>query len=280
MNKQSMNKKVLCAKHTSIIVGVSLIVVSALVLPTRWWAFAYAFFLPIAAALLLPILVHLLEPEEKKAQYISKTLHKQEVKRLSRTIRHLHAAREQKIKKLEKKRWQEEGSNLSYNLLEGKVRINGKTYLFSDIKGGYISRQESSEVVSQKYKYSTFLGGPLLGQQELITETRQVCTHLGVVANVNGFQVEIILISRPTDITSATYQGAEKTAKRMLEKLQELSRFSVPEKPTPVELEEPIQALDFQIANAVSAYNAAVGKSTTIEPRKEQYARDRGTAKS
>ena len=149
------------------------------------------------------------------------------------------------------------------------MRINEKTYLFSDIKGGYISRQESSEVIRQKYKYSTFLGGPLLGQQELITETKQVCTHLGVVANISGFQVEVVLINRPTDITSTAYQGAEQTANRMLNKLQELSRLPVPEKPTPVELEATIRSLNSQIANAVSAYNAAVGESTMIEPRKE-----------
>lgn len=260
MNKQSMNKKVLCAKHTSIIVGVSLIVVSALVLPTRWWAFAYAFFLPIAAALLLPILVHLLEPEEKKAQYISKTLHKQEVKRLSRTIRHLHAAREQKIKKLEKKRWQEEGSNLSYNLLEGKVRINGKTYLFSDIKGGYISRQESSEVVSQKYKYSTFLGGPLLGQQELITETKEMCRHLGVIANMNGFEVELVLINTATDTNSFAYKNAEQTAQTVLNKLQELANTPVPKNYIPVESEQTVRALDAQIAQATAAFNAAANE--------------------
>ena len=269
MNKQSINKKVVCAKHTSLLLGVSLMLVSAVVLPTRWWAFAYVFFLPIAAALLLPVLMHLLEPVEKKELYLFKTLHKQEVKRLSRSVRHLKAAREQKIKKLEKKRWQKEGSGFSYNLVEGKVRINEKTYLFSDIKGGYISRQESSEVIRQKYKYSTFLGGPLLGQQELITETKQVCTHLGVVANISGFQVEVVLINRPTDITSTAYQGAEQTANRMLNKLQELSRLPVPEKPTPVELEATIRSLNSQIANAVSAYNAAVGESTMIEPRKE-----------
>ena len=190
-------------------------------------------------------------------------------------VKKLEQRKIEEIKKINNERWISiYNEKLSYNLIEGKVCINQNIYLFSDIKGAEINKKESYNVVTintGKTKKHASLGGVIGGslifgpvggaiggstlgkttiKENSISSSIPICTHIGVVVDINGFKSEIELLNETINQSSDTYQNVLQQAENIISKLHFLSKQPVPTEYTNIEEEKSIIEIEKAIKKA------------------------------
>lgn len=246
--------------------------------------------------------------QEKYKKYLEKVenkVHKdrdreynKNVKNAQNKLQQLQKSREKEIQRITSERWETIGNNaLSYNMTEGKVIVNGSTYLFSDIKGAEIVKQDSSRVVTNttetskgKSKKHASLGGGLLGaavagpvgavvggsvlgkttskgKTNVITNSNEIptCYHIGVNVDINGFSTEIVLLSNTVDQSSNIHNNTVRIAQLIVDKLRSLSQTPVPKKYLKPEEEQSVLDIEKEIEEAAKELKVVSDNKPTYE---------------
>lgn len=223
-------------------------------------------------------------------------IHKQQDRQYARRIRSLQSqkarlisARKKQIARISKARWESLfDGKLFVNKTEGKVRINKAEFMFSDILGAELNVQIIYRVVTKgkgKSKKHASLGGAVLGAATtlspagallggvgLASTTSQgtsvhdqipICTHLGVLVNINGFVSEITVLSKQVEQESSEYVKAESEAQSIISKLIELTRTPVPTACVNVEDEPIVKDYDARIEEKESEILVAIDDKPT-----------------
>lgn len=197
------------------------------------------------------------------------------IKRVENKIKKLQNNKIWEINRIAKSRWKSVGiKTFQYNLTEGKVTINGTTYLFSDIKGAEIITQDSYRVITtenSKSKKHASLGGGLLGaavagpvgavvggsvlgktktKGQSVSNSIPTCNHIGVNVNIKGFNTEIVLLSNTVDQSSVQYNNAQRNAQMILDKLRILANTDVPKSFLKPEEEQSVINIENEIIDA------------------------------
>jgi len=195
-------------------------------------------------------------------------LYMNNVKTAEARVNELTNAKKREINRIRNKRWESiANGKLKFNIVEGKVEINKSTYLFSSIKSAEIvkensTREEKIEKSSSKkhISYTGAIAGKMLlgpvgavlggatGRKDIdthvVSNTIPICLHLSVTVDIDGFKNDIILISKPTDLTDSIYVEALDNAEEIVSKLLYLSKQPVPKKYLEVEEEPTVLELD------------------------------------
>lgn len=221
-----------------------------------------------------------------------------EVRNAQNKLKQLQSSREREIQRIANSRWQSIGDkSFSYNMTEGKIIVNGSTYLFSDIKGAEIVKQDSfrtitntTETGKSKSKKHASLGGGLLGtavagpvgavvggsilgkttqkgKTNTVTNSNDIptCYHIGVNVNLNGFNTEIVLLSRTVDQSSAIHNNTVKNAQLIVDKLRNLSQTPVPKKYLQPEEEQSVLNIEKEIEEAAKELKTVSDDKPTYE---------------
>ena len=184
---------------------------------------------------------------------------KREEKELSKKVVALRNERLKVSKRIEKSRWERIASSSLYvNMTEGKIQIGNSQYLFSSIKGATLDIQTGSRYVTKdnsKSKKHVSVGGAIIGgavagpvgaaiggsslgktttKGSSITEEIPTCTRMAVAVDIDGFCVQIPIISSSVDLSGYSYQSSYNRAESIISKLMELSHTPVPESFTPI----------------------------------------------
>lgn len=230
--------------------------------------------------------------KEQDKQYNTK------VENAQNKLKHLQNSREREIQRIANSRWQSIGDkSFSFNMTEGKIIVNGTTYLFSDIKGAEIVKQDSfrtitntTETGKSKSKKHASLGGGLLGaavagpvgavvggsvlgkttqkgKTNTVTNSNDIptCYHIGVNVNLNGFNTEIVLLSRTVDQSSSIHNNTVKNAQLIVDKLRNLSQTPVPKKYLQPEEEQSVINIDKEIEEAANELKKVSDDKPTYE---------------
>lgn len=246
--------------------------------------------------------------QEKYKKYLGKVnnkIHKEQdkeynkkVKNAQNKLKQLQNSREKEIQRIENNRWQSIGDkSFSFNMTEGKIIVNGSTYLFSDIKGAEIIKQDSFRTITNtietnknKSKKHASLGGGLLGaavagpvgavvggsvlgkttqkgKTNTVTNSNDIptCYHIGVNVNLKGFNTEIVLLSKTIDQSNPIHNNTVKTAQLIIDKLRNLSQTPVPKKYLQPEEEESILNIDKEIESATKELKKVSDDKPTYE---------------
>ena len=242
--------------------------------------------------------------QEKYQKYLNKKraknnkdrdkFNKKKKKKIEFEIDQLEKDRIKEIDRIKNNRWKFiGGKSFSYNLTEGKININGNIYLFSDIKGAEIIRQDSYRVVTTstgKSKKHISLGGGLLGaavagpigaavggsvlgktksKGQTFSSSIPTCNHIGVNVNANGFISEIVLLSGNVDQSSQICEKVLKIAQEIVDKLRCLSKTPVPKKYLEPEEEQTVIDIDNKIEEYKIKLDDAKNDKPTYEIPKE-----------
>ena len=197
-------------------------------------------------------------------------------------VNQLEQSKKNEINRIEKSRWTVITNNFAYNKTEGKVKINGQNYVFTDIKGADVNIKEGFRTVANttgtnkvKSKKHASIGGAVVGgvilgplgavvggsalgktttkghnNQVTTSNDIPVCYHVGVLINLNGFNSEIVILLNTVDQSSYTYKNAINCAQKIIDALRELVNTPVPETWLKPEEEQSVLAFDIQIENA------------------------------
>lgn len=225
------------------------------------------------------------------------------VKNAQNKLKQLEQAKTNEINRIASSRWQSIGNNFSYNMTEGKININEQVYIFSDIKGAEIKSNEGFRTVTnttgknnQKSKKHASLGGAVAGglilgpvgavvggsalgktttkgKNNQITTSNDipVCYHIGVSVNVNGFNTEIILLSKTVDQSSSVYSKTLNNAQQIVDTLRNLSSTPVPKKWLKVEEEQSVLDFDSQIKQATEELQVIVSDKPNYDIPESYY---------
>lgn len=242
---------------------------------------------------------------KKYLEKVNNKVHKEQDKEYNTKVRNaqnklkqLQSSREREIQRIANSRWQSIGDkSFSYNMTEGKIIVNGSTYLFSDIKGAEIVKQDSfrtitntTETGKSKSKKHASLGGGLLGaavagpvgavvggsvlgkttqkgKTNTVTNSNDIptCYHIGVNVNLNGFNTEIVLLSRTVDQSSAIHNNTVKNAQLIVDKLRNLSQTPVPKKYLQPEEEQSVLNIEKEIEEAAKELKTVSDDKPTYE---------------
>lgn len=230
--------------------------------------------------------------KEQDKEYNSK------IKNAQNKLKQLQNSREREIQRIANSRWQSIGDkSFSFNMTEGKIIVNGSTYLFSDIKGAEIVKQDSfrtitntTETGKSKSKKHASLGGGLLGaavagpvgavvggsvlgkttqkgKTNTVTNSNDIptCYHIGVSVNLNGFNTEIVLLSKTVDQSSTIHNNTVKNAQLIVDKLRNLSQTPVPKKYLQPEEEQSVINIDKEIEEAANELKKVSDDKPTYE---------------
>ena len=245
--------------------------------------------------------------QSKFAKYLEKVsnkIHKDSdkaynirVKNAQNKLKQLETAKQNEINRIAQSRWQSIGNNFSYNLTEGIVSINDINYLFTDIKGAEITKNEGFRTITnttgtdkQKSKKHASLGGavagglimgPLgaivggttLGKTTTKSKNNQVttsndiptCYHIGVNVNIKGFNTEIVVLTKTVDQSSSTYSNSINTAQRIVDKLRVLSSTPIPQTILKPEEEPTVLNYNPQIEAAAKELQEITNNKPTYE---------------
>ena len=222
--------------------------------------------------------------QQKYAKYLEKVsnkVHKERDREYSNNVasaenrlKLLERAKQNEIDRLENSRWQNCGVNgFSYNLIEGKIKIGNSTYLFSEIKGAEIVKEDSFRMITTQTAKSkkhmslgkAVVGGALLGPLgavagstmgkttttgKAVSNSIPTCNHIGVKVDINGFSSEIVVLSTTIDQSNALYNNSLNKAQTIVDKLRELASTPVPKSFKKVEEEDSVLSYDSQIEEA------------------------------
>ena len=202
----------------------------------------------------------------------------------------LISSRAKEIDRLSKTRWESVASGkLLVNTAEGKVKFNQTEFLFSDIKGAEPNEKYTSKVVTHESgtsKKNASLGGAILGGLVLggvgavaggiglgkgksngtSTSTESlICSHLGVLVNVNGFISEIILLMKPVQQSNFSYITAVRDAQDIISKLIMVSKMPVPTTTVKVEDESSVKDFDGRILDIETEIQAVSDAKLTYK---------------
>jgi hypothetical protein len=210
-------------------------------------------------------------------------------------LKKLENLKQKEINRIILSRWQNYGNdNFTYNLVEGKVNINGTEHFFSDIKSAEIKKQDSYRIITTEMGKSkkhvslgkAIVGGALLGPIGAIaggamgkttntgTSTSNsipTCCHIGVNVNLNGFTSEIILLSKTVDQSSSIYVTNLTIAQRIVDKLGELSQKPVPKVFLKPEEEKSVLDYDHQIEIANEELQEIIKNKPAYEISENYY---------
>lgn len=246
--------------------------------------------------------------QEKFKKYLTKVekkIHKDRDKEYNRKVieaenqlQQLQDSREAEIERITNERWESIGDNdFSYNMTEGKIIINDTTYLFSDIKGAEIIKEDSTRIVTnttQKNKGNSrkhaslggalagglilgpvgaVVGGSVLGKTtskgstNVVTNSNTIptCYHIGVNVDLGGFSTEIVLLSSMVDQLSFDYVKKSKTAQLIVDKLRVLSKTPVPKKYIKPEEEQSVLDIEKEIEKAKKELKTVTDDKPTYE---------------
>ena len=235
-----------------------------------------------------------IDPKYRKR--VIENIHREEDYQYERRIKILRSEKEKLIKKRAKEitrvseaRWESvAGGKLLVNITEGKVKINQGEFLFSDIKGAepnvqYVSRVVSTEKGESKKHASlggglvggiiggvpgAIIGGVGLGKTTSNGQTTQneipICTHIGVMININGFVSEIVLLNKQVELTDSDFEKAQKEAQNIITKLTTIAQISVTDY-LKVEDEPSVKAFDTQIINKENEIKFAIDDKPTYK---------------
>lgn len=242
---------------------------------------------------------------KKYLEKVNNKVHKEQdkeyntkVKIAEKKVKKLQDNRIKEIQRIENNRWQSIGNkSFLYNMTEGKIIVNGTTYLFSDIKAAEIVKQDSFRTVintvetnKSKSKKHVSIGGGILGaavagpvgaaiggsvlgkttqkgQSNTVTNSNNIptCNHIGVNVNLKGFTTEIVLLSSTVDKSSLSYNMNIKNAQLIVDKLRNLSKTLMPKDFLKPEEEQSVLEIDKEIKNAKKELNKTVKNKPTYE---------------
>ena len=179
--------------------------------------------------------------------------------------------RDNEIQAIKNARWVKTGE-IYINKTEGKVRINGKDYLFSSIRGAEINVLYGAKTITTnnektKSKKHVSAGGALIGgavagvpgaviggvglgkttskTQGKMTSTQiPMCTHLGVNVDIDGFITEIVISPYSVEQNSISYGTIINKAESTINKLREISKIPVPDNIPRAEDDYKVKLLD------------------------------------
>lgn len=238
----------------------------------------------------------------KYLEKLDKKIHKERdkdynsrVKQAQNKLSQLEKERQIEINRIAQNRWQDFGSkNFRYNITEGKISVNGNIHLFSEIKGAEIRRQDSYRVITTETGKSkkhvsvgkAVVGGALFGpigalaggamgktttNGESISNSIPTCNYIGVVVNLNGFTSEIAILSKTIDQSSDVFNTYLNTAQRIVDKLRELSKLSVPKTFLKPEEEQSVLNFNLQIEVAAKELRETIANKPTYEIPKSYF---------
>lgn len=235
---------------------------------------------------------------ENKVHKDSDREYNKKVKDAQNKLQQLQDSREKEIQRITSERWEKIGNDaLSFNMTEGKVIINGSTYLFSDIKGAEIVKQDSTRVVTNttqtsngKSRKHASLGGAVAGglilgpvgavvggsalgkttskgKSNIVTNSNEIptCYHIGVNVDLNGFTTEIVLLSNTVDQSSNIHNNTVRIAQLIVDKLRSLSQTPVPKKFLKPEEEQSVLDIEKEIENAAKELKKVSDDKPTYE---------------
>ena len=245
--------------------------------------------------------------QEKFKKYLTKVekkIHKDRDKEYNKNVKtaqdklqQLQKDRENEVQRIIDERWESIGNNFSFNMTEGKVLINGTEYLFSDIKGAEIVKQDSTRIVTNTTETSkgksrkhaslggavagglilgpvgAVVGGSALGKTtskgttNVITNSNAIptCYHIGINVDLNGFTTEIVLLSNTVDQSSNVYNNTINDAQLIIDKLRILSKTPVPKKFLKPEEEKTVLDIEKEIELAAKELKIVSDNKPTYE---------------
>lgn len=216
------------------------------------------------------------------------TQYEKRIKGLRSEKAKLISARTKEIARVSDARWESVANGkLRVNITEGKVKINQAEFLFSDIQGAELNVQSAYRVVTEekgKSKKHASLGGGILGaavagpigavagglalgkttnKGTTIQNQIPICTHIGVLVNINGFVSEIVILSKQVDQSNSAYTNAQNEAQTIISKLSTVAKIPVPTDWLKVEDEPSVKKYDEWIVNKESNIQAAIDDKPT-----------------
>ncbi len=206
--------------------------------------------------------------KEKDVQY------KQHIKSVEKVINNLNRERINEINRISNARWENvlKGRFL-INRTEGIVRINQKYVPFSSIKSAEINVQQSFQTITTdntKSKKHMSIGGALIGaalvggvgaiaggiglgktttKGKSVSNQIPICTHLGVLVNIDGFVSEISLLTTQVEQSSTTFTAAYNLAQNIVAQLVVLSKTPVPNNYVKPEEEITVKNIENEISD-------------------------------
>lgn len=202
----------------------------------------------------------------------------------------LISKRKKEIERIAKARWESvAGDKLLVNVTEGKVKINQGEFTFSDIKGAEPNVQFVNRVVTEekgKSKKHASVGGGVVGgliggvpgaiiggvglgktnTNGTSTQTEiPICTHIGVLVNVNGFVLEIVVLSKQVEQSSSDFIKAQNETQNIISKLIEISKISMPIEWLKVEDEPSVKEFDGKIIDKEKEIQVAIDDKPTYK---------------
>lgn len=218
------------------------------------------------------------------------------LKQAQNKLKQLEKAKQNEINRISNSRWRSCGSDsFSYNMMEGKVNINGNMYLFSDINGAEMIKEDEYRVVTTetgKSKKHASLGGAVAGGLILgpvgavvggsvlgktkstgqsISNSIPTCNHIGVNVNIKGFNSEIVLLTKTVDKTSSQYTSNVNTAQKIVDTLRNLASTPVPKSFLKPEEEKTVLDFDPQIETAAKELQDVVADKPNYDIPESYY---------
>ena len=196
--------------------------------------------------------------------------------------------RQSKIRNIEYSRWESLAyGKIKINKTEGKIIIENQMFLFSSVKGAEINiqtgfRMETREKLNSKKHPS--IGGAIVGgafagpvgavvggvgfgktktKGKTVSNSIPTCTHIGVIVNIDGFPLEVTLISSQIDKNSTRYSSTVNEAQEIISKLRLISKTPVPQKFIRVEEEQAIKDIDKKIEEINDKLSFAISDKPT-----------------
>lgn len=212
-----------------------------------------------------------LKEVKSKIRFTQDIEYRKKIEMSKNNIQKLEKEKAAEIERIRSSRWTKIGNNFAYNMTEGKIRINNTVELFSSILGAGINSQSAFRSVTTGYytskKHTSLFGalagglvlGPLgavaggVGLGKTTSSGRSISNpiptscHLGVIVNINGFNIEMIILSSTVDQSSSKYKKAFNIAKKIVEQLHYLSTAPIPSSYLKIDEEQSVLAFDTKI---------------------------------
>lgn len=235
--------------------------------------------------------------EPKYRQKIIGRIHKEQDRQYEKRIgslrsekKRLISQREKEISRISAARWESvAGGKLLVNVTEGKVKLNRIEVLFSDIQGAEINFQSTYRVVTEgkgKSKRHASIGGGIVGgvvagpvgavvggiglgktttKKSTVCDQIPMCSHIGVLVNINGFISEIVLLSKQVEQSSSACIKAQNDAQSIIAKLIVVSKLPVPTVYLKVEEEPSVKKYDERIVDKEEEIQVAIDDKPVYE---------------
>lgn len=231
---------------------------------------------------------------EKNIRVERDTQYKRAVRQAQDNLKMLEQAKVKEIDRIVQSRWFRLSNNFSYNEVEGKININGRLYLFSDIKGAEIVSYGSYRIMTTETSKSkkhislgkAVVGGAVFGpigaiaggsmgkttsSGKAISNSIPTCNYIGVRININGFMSEITLMNQTIDQTSSAYINNMDIAQCIVDTLRRLSVTPVPKNFLKPEEVQSVLDFDPKISSAAKRLRETINNRPTYEIPQKYY---------